>query len=213
MNMKNNNKGIIHLLPLIIIGVIIIGVVVFVMGGNSETPFVSQTSPTPEAMDEMVGWKTYTSEEFNISFKHPPSWEQLAENNTRTEFEDSAIVKDLPRETVNQEYCTQQRDCYPVAQIKLSYADQIVDGSNLGWKAEEKMINGMQITFVYYSDEAPYPTMTYFVLPDGKILLAESWLPSHTNCQGQCPVYEDSEEIKKVGKEITQILSTFEFTN
>lgn len=198
----------------VILIVLATGGLFYFIGKSSNSTPSPQPSPTPEAKDEMSEWETYVNNEMQISFRYPKDWESLAEDNSRTEFEDATVIKEFPNSFVNQEYCTVERDCYPVARIKLSFVESQPIDENLidrGQKLTEKTTNSLQYKSFYRNETAPYPYATYFTLPNGKILLADAWLPSHTNCMGECPLYEDSQEIIRIGKEIDQILSTFEF--
>jgi len=66
--MKNKNKkAIIHLLPLVLVGVLIAAGGIFWFGKNSNEPLMTKEEEVVEEVD-MSGWETYQSEGFSFSY-------------------------------------------------------------------------------------------------------------------------------------------------
>lgn len=72
--MKNkHNKAIIHLIPLLLVGVLILIGGYFFVSQDSQTPIIIQSSPTPEVIVEggMNDWDTYKNTQWGIQFDYP----------------------------------------------------------------------------------------------------------------------------------------------
>jgi len=78
-----NNKGIIHLLPLLLVGVLIvaIGAGMYWYGNKNGNLIIIKVTPEPPHTGEIVapqnfyeGWKTYSFPKIGFSFKVPPDW-------------------------------------------------------------------------------------------------------------------------------------------
>lgn len=71
-----SRAGIIHLLPLILVGILLVGGLgaAYYFGKNSNTPLLTKSSPEPEVMmEETSDWEVYEGEGF--SFKYPEGFE------------------------------------------------------------------------------------------------------------------------------------------
>jgi len=172
--------------------------------------------PTPDSTQD---WKTYQDEQSKFLVKYPVEW-----TITKTDVsEEVKLVRILPLDSINSQYCTKQIDCYPEVWIELSTKDkpnyyldvyqsspcQIFGECLLMAKNQPMTLGQIQLSLGYLNTNSDYPSLTYADLPD-KVLLIKGYAPSSKNCQGNCPVYQDSQLVTKTAKQIEQIISTLE---
>ena len=202
-NYVSRQAGIIHLLPLIIIGVLVLGVIFYFNptsspdGQDSETPLITQPSPSPDpsaaeagAMmedEKMEGWKTYSSSEFNFVVDIPDDFEEgLVLNNEYNRV--VSFVKD------------------GTAQFEVRLSP-----NNSNFKLEE-----------YFYLDFPISSTTKVAGKSANIYIAKNGYCDGLGCSEPFVVYvvlneNDFYEIIFLGKDKiseteSQILSTFEFT-
>jgi hypothetical protein len=84
-----NQKGIAPIL--IVIGLVLttlVGGVIYFTQTKSSTNQLSEPTPIPSTIS-INGWKTYTNNDWLVSFDHPATWEAKPMNDTYIEFVDS----------------------------------------------------------------------------------------------------------------------------
>lgn len=170
-----------------------------------------KSQPTP---DPTLGWKTYSSKQF--SFKYPTTW-QL----TKNQNEEPILSIPIQKENVNLPQCDSSNDCALEGRISLSIRThnpkETLNVCNIFGEcsfAERKATiqnASTLIDYKYNQESSIYPNFTYISSAANNLIIgAKAYLPSFTNCVGKCPKGEDSQKIIDLGKEITQILSTFQ---
>lgn len=177
------------------------------------SPLVTDLVAVENQPIDTTDWLTYTDAALGMRLKYPPTWQLVSQVEPKPEYSEAQIVRILPPEITHSEYCQPEFDCYPLARLSLKTTNNlpsIDDLARSGSKFEQGQAENTQFTSVFNSQQAPYPSQTYFALPDDSTAVVEAWLPSVANCRGECPVYQDSAEIISVGAEIEKILTTVE---
>lgn len=185
----HNKCGVIHLLPLLLIGIIIIavGYGAYYFGKNSNTPLLTKSSPEPEGMmenDETSDWRTYTNTEWGYSIKYPEGGKtaNIADGNT--------AIGALP--SSRQISISTSEDLTNNA-ISIAAFDVLELTPGSGWTRTEVEVNGILAT-KWTKDDGNAKYNIYYI--------------EHKN-KGLLEIYVSNQnENKEIAN---QILSTFEF--
>lgn len=193
-----NKSGIIHSLPLLLVGVLFVGGigVAYYFGKNSNSPIISKPSPTPETKleNKMNDWKVYENTKFNYSFKYPQNAQPVERNGTvelNFEYKDESGFFSQFSFTVSVDENT-----------KNMSADKFVDKNDENYlSGENTMVAGVEgYKAIWFGFD--HETQSIYLTKEGYIYILS--YPS------AIPEIPDThfEEYKKT---FDQILSTFEF--
>lgn len=170
----------------------------------------------------------YSSDAF--SFKYPSSWEIANVPSDETEKYQLSfqLIKDFCGEDSTAEYCKPESYCKAIMSFSVlpkpkDYVGLVTykvdtrrcfkpgDCPESERQKFESLEKYNYISY-YHTKDSPYPQITIMDDNSSNLYRIDSWTPMNTYYVGEgCSLNKDSQEITGTGKEIEEILSTFEF--